>query len=134
MAGVSMRAGVVVGLAMLALVGCRSDSAASGRWLDVFPAYPGARELCSQHVTGTVGHIIWTAYVTADEPERVGAFYLKAEGEGRAERDGEQLSFRHGDKVLSIHRASAKDYPDCGKRPGPNDKTVLIVSQAIGLK
>ena len=118
--------------------GCGPDGARSWpdepegtRWLGVFPAYPGAREICSQHVTGNLMHIIWAAYATRDEPEKVGAFYLKSEGEERAERNNAWLTFRHGDKLLSIHRASARDYPDCGKSPDREDKTVLIVSQAI---
>jgi len=101
------------------------------KWLDAFPAYPGARELCSQHVTGNVMHIVWSAYVTRDATEQVNGFYLREEGKEHAEQNENSLSFRHGDKVLSIHRASAKDYPDCGKAPSPEDKTVLIVSQAI---
>jgi len=79
-------------------------------------------------------HILWTAYVTRDDPEKAGAFYLNTEGNEHAERDRKRLTFRRSDKVLSIHHASAKDYPDCGKRPSPGEKTVLIVSQAIGLK
>lgn len=102
-----------------------------GEWLDVFAAYPGARELCSQHVSGNVMHILWHAYATRDVPEKVIAFYARAEGEEHAERDEHSVTFRHGDKVLSIHSTAAKGYPDCGKAPGPEEKTVIIVSQAV---
>ncbi|MGA2326479.1 MAG: hypothetical protein ABSH05_09350 [Bryobacteraceae bacterium] len=102
-----------------------------GEWLDVFAAYPGARELCSQHVSGNLMHILWHAYVTRDIPEKVIAFYVQAEGQEHLEREENSVRLRHGDKVLSIHSASAKDYPDCGKAPGPEEKTVIIVSQAI---
>jgi len=105
-------------------------AAMAAKWLDVFIAYSGARELCWQHVQGNTAHILWRSYVTGDPPEKVIAFYTKAEGKERAEQDGNRVTFRHGDKVLSIHAASAKDYPDCGKAPGPQDKTVLIVSEA----
>jgi hypothetical protein len=105
-------------------------AAMAAKWLDVFIAYPGARELCRQHVQGSTMHILWRSYVTGDPPEKVIAFYTKAEGKERAEQDGNRVTFRHGDKVLSIHAAPAKDYPDCGKPPGPLDKTVLIVSEA----
>ncbi|MBM3745856.1 MAG: hypothetical protein FJW34_08665 [Acidobacteria bacterium] len=101
------------------------------RWLDTFAVYPGARELCSQHVTGNAMHILWHAYATRDLPEKVIAFYVQAEGKEHAEQSENSVTFRHGDKVLSIHRASAKDYPECGKPPRPEEKTVLIVSQAI---
>jgi hypothetical protein len=75
-------------------------------------------------------HILWHAYATRDIPEKVIAFYQQAEGQEHLERGENSVSFRHGEKVLSIHSASAKDYPDCGKAPGPEEKTVLIVSQA----
>jgi hypothetical protein len=101
------------------------------KWLGTFAVYPGARELCSQHVTGNVMHILWHAYATRDLPEKVIAFYMQAEGKERAGQSENSVTFRHGDKVLSIHRASAKDYPECGKPPRPEEKTVLIVSQAI---
>jgi hypothetical protein len=78
-----------------------------------------------------VMHILWSAYATRDAPEQVNAFYLQAEGKEHAEQNENSLTFRRGDKVLSIHRASAKDYPDCGTHPSPEEKTVLIVSQAI---
>jgi len=103
----------------------------AGKWLDSFAVYPGARVLCWQHVHGNVAHIIWHSYATYDAPEKVIAFYMQAEGEQHAERNGNSVTFRHGDKTLSIHRASARDYPDCGKPPRPEDQTILIVSQAI---
>ena len=101
------------------------------KWLGTFATYPGARELCSQHVTGNVMHILWNAYATRDTPEEVNAFYLQKEGKEHAEQGKNSLTFRHGDKVLSIHRASAKDYPNCGTPPSPEEKTVMIASQAI---
>jgi len=101
------------------------------KWLDTFAAYPGARELCSQHVTGNVMHILWHAYVSRDIPEKVIAFYVQAEGKEHVEQGQNSLSVRHGDKVLSIHSTAAKDYPDCGKSPRPEEKTIMIVSQAI---
>lgn len=104
--------------------------ASARKWLEVFPVYPGARELCWQHVHGKTAHIIWYAYVTTDSPEKVIAFYTQAEGKERAEREGSRVTFRHGDKLLSIHSAAAKDYPDCGKLPELKDQTVLIVSEA----
>lgn len=33
-------------------------AAITEKWLDTFAAYPGARELCSQHVTGNLMHIL----------------------------------------------------------------------------
>ena len=65
-----------------------SDAANSGpeagrneeaTWLDVFAAYPGARKLCSQHITGTTMHILWSAYVTSDMPEKVISYYRRTE-------------------------------------------------------
>jgi len=101
------------------------------KWLDTFSAYPGARELCSQHVTGNTMHILWRAYVTVDATKDVIAFYVQAEGKEHVELSENSLTVRRGDKVLSVHAASARDYPRCGADPRPGERTVLIVSQAI---
>jgi hypothetical protein len=53
-------------------------------------------------------HIQWAAYATHDTPEQVNTFNLQSEGKVRAEQNKNFLTFRHGDKVLSIHRASAE--------------------------
>lgn len=103
----------------------------TGKWLDTFTAYQGARELCSQHVTGATMHILWRAYVTVDATMDVIAFYVKAEDKEQLELGEHSLTLRRGDKVLSIHAASARDYPRCGADPRPGEKTVIIVSQAI---
>jgi hypothetical protein len=101
------------------------------KWLDTFSAYPGARVLCSQHVTGNIMHILWTAYVTVDATKDVIAFYVQAEGKERVELEENSVTVRRGDQVLSVHAASAKDYPRCGVEPRREERTVIIVSQAI---
>lgn len=101
------------------------------KWLDTFSVYPGARELCSQHVTGNVMHILWRAYATVDATKDVIAFYVQAEGKEHVELEENSVTVHRGDKVLSVHAASAKDYPRCGAEPRREEKTVIIVSQAI---
>jgi len=63
--------------------------------------------------------------------EQVRDFYLQTEGKEHAEQTEGSLTFSHGDRLLPIRRASAQDYPHGGAHPSPEDKTVLIVSQAI---
>ncbi|MBZ0121289.1 MAG: hypothetical protein K8H88_30110, partial [Sandaracinaceae bacterium] len=56
---------------------------AQEQWLGI-AAYPGARHLCSQHVTGAPGpgsmHIQWSAYASPDPIERARAFYERERG------------------------------------------------------
>jgi len=101
-----------------------------GLWKDTFVPYPGARLLCSQVVDdfrSGVG-ITWFAYVTGDRPEKVMDFYVREEGKQHVEMKEDSLQIRRGNRFLSVHRASSRDYPRCDKAPGPGDNTVMIVS------
>ncbi len=101
----------------------------SSHWLGAFPPYPGARPLGSQHVNGGPGgvHVLWTAWATADPPGQVAAFY------GLTLRDGSATLSAGRDKRLSVHPVGGT-YPRCDVPPAADDRTVLIVSQAIGLE
>jgi hypothetical protein len=103
--------------------------AAEDRWLD-FAAYPGARKLCSQHVSGNSMHINWTAYASTDHHRQVIDFYVKRHG-GKPEGETLTLSGSKGVR-LSVHPAPAGGYPTCEVKPAKGDKTVIIVSQATG--
>jgi hypothetical protein len=112
----------------------QDESAKEEKWFGFTP-YPGARKLCEQAVdgwssTGPVG-FVWRSYATRDATAQVIAFYAKAEGRN-AEVEGKSLIVRRGQKkverVLSVHAASATDYPSCDSKPRPGEKTVIIVS------
>ena len=115
-----------------ALGGGSGDGAvpvAETKWLD-FAAYPGARKLCSQHVSGNTMHITWTGYATKDHHRKVIDFYVKRHG-GKPEGETLMLSGSKGAR-LSVHPAQAGGYPTCEVKPAKDDKTVIIVSQAVG--
>ncbi len=76
-------------------------------------------------------HILWRAYATADATKDVIAFYVKAEAKEHVELQENSVTVRRGDKALSVHSASAQDYPRCGVDPRHEERTVIIVSQAI---
>jgi hypothetical protein len=99
-------------------------------WMGVFPAFPGARKLCSQHVSANVMHIVWTAYATASPPAEVIAFYEKHHGALAVERKGAMLTLRAGENLhLSVHPKES-EYPTCDVLPATGDATVIIVSQS----
>jgi hypothetical protein len=100
------------------------------RW-SIFRAYPGARRLCGQHVSGKTMHISWTLYATKDSPARVRRFYEKNASGATIEREKGKLVRLRGPKkqVLEIHGVKGK-YPRCGTPPSSRDQTVIIVSQA----
>jgi hypothetical protein len=110
-----------------------SANAQQAEWFG-FPAYPGARELCTQSVLGQQGEeILWHSYATKDKPSQVIAFYVKDNGrnkdtQGQAEQNGDMLTLRHEDTVLSVHVAGG-DYPQCGHKPHTAERTVIVVSR-----
>lgn len=105
------------------------------RWLGEFRAYPGAREVCSQHALGAPGsqprEIAWTQYTTPDEPRVVAAFYTWEGGELSSLGDsGLEVGSKDARKRLSVHPVSGS-YSDCGKKLPPDARTVLVLSQAL---
>jgi hypothetical protein len=96
--------------------------------------YPGARHLCSQHVTMREKrpgrgerHIIWQAFASTKSFVDVAAFYGRVT-EGASASDAAEFLVRDGDETLSVHPASGQ-YPDCGVKPRSDEKTVIIYSQ-----
>ena len=122
-------AGLVLGFLCLLGAGAARTAPKEERWLDVFPAYPGARRLCSQHVSGNTAHINWTLYATTDDPERVRTFYEKNPGGAEVEKvDGRVVGLRGpGKERLSIHGVE-ESYPSCGTAPTAKDRTAIVVS------
>lgn len=118
---------------LLPALGCvrKGESQSSSERWGVFPRFPGARELCAQHVTGANDrHITWTAYATASPPEEVSRFFEQNHGGATVERDDGELRLRGPeDWVLSVHPRGGR-YPTCEVAPKADDATVIIVSKA----
>lgn len=97
-----------------------------------FSAYPKARKLCNEHVSGNTMHILWRSYATSDAPAKVVAHYegllaAKAKTGTRGER-----KFEDGDHHMSIYPASKNDeFPACKTKPKAGETTVILMSQAI---
>ena len=94
-------------------------------WLGEFPAYPGARKVCSQRG--------WSLYATKDRESDVDSFYIfYARWHGLKsdviDRTTVMLVGANGARRLAVHPVSGA-YPDCGTRPEADDKAVLIVSE-----
>jgi hypothetical protein len=102
--------------------------ASGGGWL-TFAPYPGARQLCWQHVNASAMHILWTGYASTDPPEKVAAFYA-----GRHNVPAAVPLTVRADRanVLSVNAAAARDYPHCPEGPRPDERSVIIVSHATG--
>jgi hypothetical protein len=104
-----------------------------------FAAYPQARQLCRERVHGAGPRrmeIEWLLFATADAPQKVIAFYEREE-KSKAKRD------EHGafsitsksaarDKMSIIPTEKAQHYPHCKTKAADGDKTVILVSRAIG--
>jgi len=91
-------------------------------WLAIFKAYPGAKEHCSQHISGRGMNIHWTMYVSTDPPDKVAAFY---EIEVSGKRDGGE------DRTLSVHDAKKGGFPTCDVPLDEKTQSVMIVAKAL---
>jgi hypothetical protein len=103
------------------------------KWLDAFPAYPGARRLCSQSINACPSHVLWTAYATTDAFDLVVRFYEQHRNARPFEKaDDGHWTLRGTDgKLVSIHPKDGK-YPTCDVAPAAGARSVLIVSQMMG--
>src|SRR5688572_17436518 len=93
-------------------------------WFDAFPAYPGARLLCTQHITGNDMHIEWRSYATRHDVARVVAFYERGTGQkARKNGSGGSTWVAGAEKVLAVHPAGG-GHPTCEVSPKKGEKTV----------
>ena len=117
-----------MGLAVLILA-----ALAAGQW-GSFAAYPGAKKLCDQHVTGAGLEISWQSYATEDPVERVVAYYEKDQKTKATTGDAGEKTLRapaRRDDVLSIIAAERADkLPHCETAPPAEARTVIVVSSA----
>lgn len=97
-------------------------------WVEAFDAYPGASELCWQSVSGPGLHILWWAWTTPDPPEQVSAWYQARVP--TAAVSGDKVLEIRADKgrILSVYPVGGA-YPSCDKAPGPEVRTVIVVSR-----
>ena len=106
------------------------------RWGGLFTPYPGARRLCSQHVSGISAgkpmHITWLGFATTDAPEHVSEFYARNTAGAAVEKSSHGLTQLRGSsrEILSVMIAARKGYPTCEAQPAGSDRTVIIVSNA----
>jgi hypothetical protein len=103
----------------------------AGYWLGVYPPYPGATHVCSQHVSGNTMHINWSLYASKHNPEKVIAFYKNKTGDGDMDQQtAPEFTWREsGERMLHVLPVTAR-YPDCGVKPPEGTRTVFVVSQA----
>ncbi len=111
---------------------CGMAAAAEKPWMG-FAAYPDARLLCDQHVSGTGMHILWRSYATVDALDRVIAFYERDTGRktrpGAGGAPGLELD---ADRKLAIYPAArSEEFPSCAVKPAAGERTVILVSTAI---
>jgi hypothetical protein len=98
-----------------------------------FEPYKGARNLCSEHVSGNTMHITWTSWATKDDVATVVAHYEKATGVKPATGDKGERTFSDGKNLrLSVYPTSKHDsFPTCSTRPAGDEKTIVLISKAI---
>lgn len=103
-------------------------------WHGTIVAYPGARELCYQHVSGTTMHVFWTGWASPDPIERVRAFYERHRGAAILDGAPDAFSLRiEGDpsRSVSVTRVGA-GHPSCDVAPEPTDRTYFVVQASTG--
>jgi len=98
-----------------------------------FAAYPGSRQLCTQHINGGKGgmHIMWSSHATKDALAKVVAHYEKAlAAKATAEDDGAK-SIKVGDRHVTIYPVASNDkLPHCETKPKTGEQTIVMLSTA----
>ena len=125
----------LTGLAVSA--GCRNgqvEHQKDGAWMG-FQPYAGARNLCEQWtaVLGSEkGELHWRSFAVKDDFDRVAAFYARRDSAAAEKTNDGSLMLQH-DKgiILTIHRASATNYPKCDQAPRTGENTVIVLSQFL---
>jgi hypothetical protein len=91
---------------------------------------PNARQLCSEHVTGTTMHITWTSYALRETVDEARAFFTRR-GAQFVMTEGMWLYAPTPRDRMSLHAANGS-YPSCSTRPNSSEKSVLIRSRSTG--
>jgi hypothetical protein len=91
---------------------------------------PNARQLCSEHVTGTTMHITWTSYALRETVDEARAFFTRR-GVPFVMTEGMWLYSPPPRDRMSLHAADGS-YPSCANRPNSSEKSVLIRSRSTG--
>ena len=94
------------------------------------PHYPGARQLCAEHVSGQDMHISWESYATADPVDRVVAHFQRASGRTATVRaDGSRHFDWDAVNKMSIYPAARNDaFPNCDVKTSARERTVILSS------
>ena len=104
---------------------CCPDKLPTLAMWDVFPAYPKATHVCTQHITGNAGHIEWSSYATTEDDGSVASFVSAF-----LDRDMSH-EFAVGDAHLEVHAIGDAGVPSCETKPPADTKTLIIVSRLI---
>jgi hypothetical protein len=97
-----------------------------------FPPYPGAKHICSQHISGIPMHISWSSSGTPEQREKVIDFYKEVARKTKGVvfvKKAKDFTLRSPDgyTAVSVHVARG-DHPKCDKEPPAGDRTVIIHS------
>lgn len=112
-----------------------TPDAPSGRDKDpcsgLFDPPPGATRLCQQTVLGTGAEIHWSSWaVTTSRWDTFTLYQERAKGcpDVSSVSKPPLLAVSQGDTRASIHDVTESGYPTCETRPGPDAKTVIVIS------
>jgi hypothetical protein len=121
--------------------GTPTAAKADATWFEVVPAFPGAVERGSEHIAGTDGaggavHIQCNLYATPSPLQEVVDFYSRRLPSGKhvppaAWSATIERAAGAAAVDVSVYRIESAAYPRCGGSTGPDDRTVILVSQKI---
>jgi len=132
------RPGLIVLLSALMTAGGAAAAKGGDMWLGAFQPFPGAHRICEQFILGSSDgkkvEIHFELYGSRREPEETARFYEKAYGMTIPEGSRTiTVKLENGRNLLSVHPVAAS-YPQCGKQPDPEDRTVIVVSVMMDLE
>ena len=120
---------------VIAVLGVRAvlASSALADVPEAYTAYPGSRQLCNEHVSGTTMHILWSSHATRDAIAKVVEHYEKGLGKkaGKADAAGARRIELDADRHVAIYPATSNDkLPSCESKPTSGEQTIVMISTA----
>lgn len=97
-----------------------------------FAVYPGSRQLCSQHISGSGGmHITWSSHAIKDSLAKVVAHYEQALATKVTSEANGAKSIKIGDRHVTVYPAASNDkLPSCEAKPKTGEQTIVMLSTA----
>ncbi len=100
---------------------------------DIRP-FPGSKILCTEHISGNTGHILWRSYSSEAAASEVVKYFENQLQAKASESEGTYSLTSRGNPELKISiapKSNSKGMPSCKKEPPQTAKVIIVISQLV---